>query len=366
MNITKGKVIKAQKVVLYGPEGIGKSTFASMFPNPLFSDTEGSTTHLDVARFDKPTSWPMLMSQVEYVKQNKPCSTYVIDTADWAELLAKQQILGNNPNSDSLATVGGGWGVGYTMLSEEFGRFLNKLQDVVDAGINVVILAHAMMRKFEQPNEIGSYDRWELKLEKKVAPLVKEWADVVLFATYEIYVVNVDNKGAAKGKNKAQGGSRIMYTSHNPAWDAKNRWGLAEKVPFEFKEIALHIPEQLNKVVENAAPAPAPVPAPVVEKRTEVVKEEPITNEVPKNENNEFSFFSKSLQDLLAVDRVSANELSNYITVVKGHFPQGTPLENLPQEYTDGALVANWPKVIEEIRNLRGPILDITSDDLPF
>ncbi|MEG0327772.1 MAG: ATP-binding protein [Erysipelothrix sp.] len=362
MNITKGKVIKAQKVVLYGPEGIGKSTFASMFPNPLFSDTEGSTTHLDVARFDKPTSWPMLMSQVEYVKQNKPCSTYVVDTADWAEKLAKEYIIGQSPNTKSIEDFG--YGKGYTMLAEEWGRFLNKLQELVDVGINVVILAHAMMRKFEQPQELGSYDRWELKLEKKTAPLTKEWADAVLFATYEIYVVNVDNQGAAKGKNKAQGGARIMHTTHNPAWDAKNRWGLADKVPFEFKEIALHIPEQLNMVVENAAPAP--VPAPVVEKRTEAVKKEPITNENPKNENNEFSFFSKSLQDLLAADRVSANELSNYITVVKGHFPQGTPLKNLPQEYTDGALVANWPKVIEEIKNLREPILDITSDDLPF
>lgn len=358
MNITKGKVIKAQKVVLYGPEGIGKSTFASMFPNPLFSDTEGSTTHLDVARFDKPTSWPMLMSQVEYVKQSKPCSTYVIDTADWAEKLAKEYIIGQSPNTKSIEDFG--YGKGYTMLAEEWGRFLNKLQELVDVGINVVILAHAMMRKFEQPQELGSYDRWELKLEKKTAPLTKEWADAVLFATYEIYVVNVDNQGAAKGKNKAQGGARIMHTNHNPAWDAKNRWGLVDKVPFEFKEIALHIPEQLNKVVENAAPAP------VVEKTTEAVKKELINNEVPKNENNEFSFFSKSLQDLLAVDRVSANELSNYITVVKGHFPQGTPLENLPQEYTDGALVANWPKVIEEIKNLREPILDITSDDLPF
>lgn len=43
MNITRGKIKSAQKVVIYGPEGIGKSTFASQFPNPLFIDTEGST-----------------------------------------------------------------------------------------------------------------------------------------------------------------------------------------------------------------------------------------------------------------------------------------------------------------------------------
>ena len=38
MNITSGKIMSAQKVVIYGPEGIGKSTMASKFPNPLFCD----------------------------------------------------------------------------------------------------------------------------------------------------------------------------------------------------------------------------------------------------------------------------------------------------------------------------------------
>ncbi|MBK2403894.1 ATP-binding protein [Erysipelothrix sp. strain 2 (EsS2-7-Brazil)] len=359
MNITKGKVIKAQKVILYGPEGIGKSTFASLFPNPLFSDTEGSTMHLDVARFDKPTSWPMLLSQIEYVKQNKPCLTYIIDTADWAEKLAKDYLIGQYPKIKSIEDFG--YGKGYTMLAEEWGRFLNKLQEVVDAGINVLILAHAMMRKFEQPQELGSYDRWELKLEKKTSPLTKEWADAVLFATYEIHVVNVDNQGATKGKNKAQGGARVMFTSHNPAWDAKNRWGLADKLAFEFKEIALHIPDHLV--------------GPIIETKQVVNEDNAHQNEVQKetleenvstDTNNDFGCLSLALQDLLKTDKVTKSELMHYIIDIKGHFPKGTPLENLPQEYTDGALVANWPKVIQEIRNMREPVLDINSDDLPF
>ena len=88
----------------------------------------------------------------------------------------------------------------------------------------MVLTAHAQIKKFEQPDELGAYDRWELKLEKKTAPLTKEWADMVLFANYKTMVVNVDNQGAAKGKNKAQGGQRVMFTTHHPAWDAKNRY----------------------------------------------------------------------------------------------------------------------------------------------
>ena len=80
MNITSGKIMSAQKVVIYGPEGIGKSTMASKFPNPLFCDVEGGTKRLDVRRFDRPTTLEMVIRQIEYVKQNPTlCKTFVIE-----------------------------------------------------------------------------------------------------------------------------------------------------------------------------------------------------------------------------------------------------------------------------------------------
>ena len=83
MKIIKGKIPGAKKVVVYGPEGIGKSTFASRFPEPVFIDTEGSTRDMDISRFEKASSWTMLMEQVRYVRQNQGvCRTLVIDTAD--------------------------------------------------------------------------------------------------------------------------------------------------------------------------------------------------------------------------------------------------------------------------------------------
>ena len=109
----------------------------------------------------------------------------------------------------------------------------------MQAGVHVVLTAHAQMRKFEQPDEMGAYDRYEMKLGKKtgsqISPLVKEWADMVLFANYKTLTVQTDDKGQ---KFKAQGGKRVMYTSHHPCWDAKNRFGLADELPFEYAQIA--------------------------------------------------------------------------------------------------------------------------------
>lgn len=83
MEITRGKVKSAKKVVCYGPEGIGKSTFASRFPNAVFIDTEGSTKDMDVARLPRPSSWEYLLQEIQYVKDNPGiCGSLVIDRRD--------------------------------------------------------------------------------------------------------------------------------------------------------------------------------------------------------------------------------------------------------------------------------------------
>ena len=116
MNINTGKRVKAQRIVIYGVEGIGKSEMASMFPQPVFIDTEGSTDHLDVARLDAPTSWPMLMEQLMWIAnpQNHQFNTLVLDTIDWAERLCSQFICANG-NVKGIEDFG--WGKGFTYLA---------------------------------------------------------------------------------------------------------------------------------------------------------------------------------------------------------------------------------------------------------
>ena len=125
MKITKGIIPCAKKVVIYGPEGIGKSTFASQFPDPVFIDTEGSTNSMDVARLPKPTSWQMLLEEIQYVKDHPDvCKTLVIDTVDWAESMCIQSICDKHQKS---GIEDFGYGNGYVYTKEEMGRFLNQL-----------------------------------------------------------------------------------------------------------------------------------------------------------------------------------------------------------------------------------------------
>ena len=237
-SVTTGVQAAPVKTVLYGPEGIGKSTFASHFPDPVFIDTEGGTKRLNVARLPQPTSWAMLLDEVAEVRKgNVPCSTLVIDTADWAERLCIQAVC-------ARAKVNGiedfGYGKGHTYVKEEFSKLLDALEEVLNAGHNVVVLAHAAITKFEQPDAVGNYDRWSMKTSKQVAPLLREWCDMLLFANYKTVVEKAGS--GPNAKNKASGGRRVLYTTHHPCWDAKNRFGLPEEVPLDYASIADCIP----------------------------------------------------------------------------------------------------------------------------
>lgn len=354
LNIHTGKAGGALKVVVYGPEGIGKSTLAAHFPRPVFIDTEGSTRHMDVSRTDKPSSWTMLMEQVQHIRSDPGvCSTLVIDTADWAEQLCIASICADKKLS-GIEDMG--YGKGYVYLAEEFGRLLNLLEEIVGRGVHVVLTAHAMMRKFEQPDEMGAYDRWELKLQKKTSALVKEWSDLLLFANYKTMSVATDEKGK---KFKAQGGRRVIYTSHHPCWDAKNRLGLPEELPLDFSALAQYIgagtapaapvtpPQAPPAPPQPAPPPPAPDPAPARDLT-------PAPREDAKPQNNAGAL--KALRDLMNANGVQDYQVQAAFAA-RGYFPEQTPLENLPADFIQGVLVGAWAQVYNWIK---------ANDPLPF
>ena len=230
--INRGKIKSAIRLVAYGSEGIGKSTFASQFPEPLFIDVEGGTKQLDIARFPQPDTWADILAMVDAViAEPDVCRTLVIDTIDRAETLLSAQLLAE-AGVDSIEKYGGGYGKGYTAIQERFNKdLLMRLDRLIAKGVNVVLLAHAAMRKLESPDD-PPYDRWELKVSKKVAPVVKEWADILLFMNYEVMVVEENGRAKAKGQAK-----RRMHANHKPTYDAKNRYGLPDDMELSFEPL---------------------------------------------------------------------------------------------------------------------------------
>ena len=349
MNISSGVIKSAQKIVIYGPEGIGKSTMASKFPDPLFSDTEGSTKRIDVKRFDRPTSEEMLIQQIEYVKAHPDiCKTYVIDTADWAEKLCAHSVCAKYKKT---GIEDFGYGKGYTYLAESFGKILNLLEDVVNLGINVVVTAHAIMRKFEQPDEAGAYDRWELKLDKRTGPMLKEWADAVFFVNYKTIVEQNSDK-----KYKASGGKRVMYTQHHPCWDAKNRYDLPPETDFDYSVIAPFIPGETNTSTPPTYTQATVKQSSTMRELNNILDDTPTTTAPSQSVPSVPEGIPPALADLMTSNNVSEEDIQLAVSQ-KGYFPRDTRLKDYGQDFIEGCLISCWSSVFEMI---------MQNKDLPF
>lgn len=235
--ITSGPRLRAQKVLVYGQHGIGKTTLASKWPDPVFIDTEGGTDGYDVRRLPRPMDWATLMNEVAWAQTNLVGGTIVLDSADWAERLCTAYVCAKK-EWESVESPG--YGKGYVAVRDEFSNLLRYLDGCIAMGVNVVLVAHEQITTVTMPGDAAGYSVFGLKLSKHVTPLVKEWADAVLYCHYKQTVLATDKEGR---HGRALGGTeRVIQTEHTATIDAKNRWGLPAEIPMDFAAIAPHIP----------------------------------------------------------------------------------------------------------------------------
>jgi len=364
MNITRGKVKTAIKMLVYGPEGVGKTTFAAQMPGAVFIDTEGSTKHMDVARFDAPDDLMDVIDQLNYVLGHpKEIGTVVIDTVDWLEKLIFNMVCVEK-KIQNIEDIG--YGKGYVYAKQKMQQLLEMMQLIVDAGVNVCLVCHSMIRKFELPDEMGSYDRYMLKLnEKNIAPIIKEWVDMMLFVNYRTDIV-VGSDG--KTKKGTGGQKRIMYANHSACWDAKNRFGLPDEMPFDFSEIA--------KIFGEAPPVEAreiaeEKPAPVKVEVTDRVPEKPAkgkkkTAYTPPStrpdeltsENPEKDALLDQLWKLMCRDGVYDISLIRAVVAEKEYCDLAVPIREYDNDFIEGCLIEAWDTVSRLVLTKQ--------EDLPF
>jgi hypothetical protein len=230
LNITRGRVARPQKIVIYAPEGIGKTTLAAACPSPLILDFEEGSHHLDVARVE-PESYKEALAVLAELAKGSEFKTVIIDTMDWLEKKLLEQICKDHGKS-SIEEFG--YGKGYVIAAEEALKLLTLIDRVAEKS-DVILLAHSEAKKFEAPDQ-PPYDKYQLKLSKQIAPLVMEWADALLFGNYKM-AVKVTGRGETE-KAKAVGvKERQLYCNKAPTADAKNRHGLRDIEPWGMETL---------------------------------------------------------------------------------------------------------------------------------
>lgn len=247
MKITRGVIKCPIKGVFYGVEKVGKTKLASLLPNPLFIPVEDGTNQLDVARTERPNSWQELRQLfIDIGSGPKEFDTIVIDSADWSERLAIAKVDAETTTKDRS------YGKEQGLYCDEFSTAVKASEWLISKGYNVVWIAHSKVTRVSPPDQTEGYDKFELKMGKATAGILKEWADLLLFINTETVVVE-----GGDGKKKAMGGtSRVIHAARCSAWDAGNRFGLPDSMPY-FDGVC---PEPIARLFVNQTRPTVPKP----------------------------------------------------------------------------------------------------------
>lgn len=230
-----------RKIVVHGTPAIGKSTFASMSPKPIFIQTEDGLRDLNVSKFPLATDFGMAMQAAwELANKDHNFETVVVDSIDWMERLIFDQVVREEDKSSVKSIADIGFGKGPERAVAYLQSFLKLLDDCSYKGMHVILIAHTDVQRFEPPDNQG-YDRYTPRLHKKAWPVVVEWASEVLFATYKIFTKTEEGGFGKKSTKGISDGERVLKTTERPSHVAKNRLGLPDEMPLDWSAFAAYL-----------------------------------------------------------------------------------------------------------------------------
>ena len=254
-NIHRGRKHSPPRLLIYGTEGIGKSTTAAAAPTPIFIPTEDGLDQIECASFPLAKTLADVDGALRtLIQEQHDFETVVIDSADWLERLV-WDVLCEQYGVTSIEKVDGGYARGYTHALTQWRKLLADLNTLrTQRGMCVILLAHAKVEKFEDP-EHAAYDRYSPRLHKHVTALLTEWSDAVLFATRKI-ITKTEDGGFGRDRTIAaglgrDGGERVLRTVGSPACVAKNRYSLPAELPLSW-------PALMQALTQTPEPAPRP------------------------------------------------------------------------------------------------------------
>lgn len=222
-----------RRVLVYGTQGVGKTTFASKASKPVFIQTEDGLGGIDADKFPLARAFPEVMGAIsELYTEKHPYRTVAVDSLDWLERLVFEEVC-RKRGVESIEEIP--YAKGYVFALTQWRQFLEGLSALRnDRGMTVLLIAHSRIESFRNP-ETDTYDRYVPRLHRLAAQLVGEWCDEILFCTYRVHTRTTE-EGFDRKRTQAIGtGERVIRTTERPAHIAKNRLSLPDELPLEWE-----------------------------------------------------------------------------------------------------------------------------------
>ena len=230
-SIKKNTELLPPRIMLYGPHGLGKTTFGAGAPNPIFILTEDGLGQIEADHFPLATTFSQVQEALASLTGEHDFQTVVIDSLDWLDNLVWEEI---NTKYDAKDLA---YGKGAVIAADYWRKVLDTLNVLRSKGMASILLAHCEIKRFDSP-EVEPYERYQPKLQARSSALVQEWCDMVLFTNYKTLVKTTDIGFNNKVTRGTSTGERIMHTNERPAYLAKNRYNLPDQLPLEWSALA--------------------------------------------------------------------------------------------------------------------------------